>query len=107
MNNTATSANIPAYDPATSNLLYIGQSVSPVTELQVDQSLYKYNNEDIVFLIVTDERSVSWLLEGIAPVTFTNVLLQLGGDESMLNFTWYSLSDGAGKVIYSKVSYAY
>ncbi len=35
---------------------------------------------------------------------FTNIVLQLGADESKLNFTWYSLDDGEGTITYAKAT---
>ncbi|MBQ8746347.1 MAG: metallophosphoesterase family protein [Clostridia bacterium] len=35
---------------------------------------------------------------------FTNIVLQLGADQSKLNFTWYSLDDGEGTITFAKAA---
>ncbi|MBQ8747035.1 MAG: metallophosphoesterase family protein [Clostridia bacterium] len=35
---------------------------------------------------------------------FTNIVLQLGADESKLNFTWFSLDEGEGTITFAKAS---
>ncbi len=101
---TAKANEIPAYDPAVHKLLVLDQFGSKPTSVKYDKSLYDGNSQDIVVVVNADGASAAkvTLLEEVDPPVITNVVMQLGADESQRNFTWFSLKGDAGKLTYAK-----
>ncbi len=101
---TAEPDSIPGYVESTHTLLLVDQQDTPFTKLAYDASLYDPAKEDIVVKIHARgaEKAVTTLVEYNQPPKHTNVVIQLGEDESKLNFTWYSMSDAEGTVTYAR-----
>ena len=101
---TAKKTEIPAYDPAVHKLLVLDQFGSKPTSVKYDKSLYDGRSQDIVVVVNADGASAAkvTLLEEVDPPVITNVVMQLGADESQRNFTWFSLKEDAGKLTYAK-----
>ncbi len=100
----ATADEIPAYDPATNKLLALDQFATAPTSVKYDASLYDGSYQDIVVVVNADGATAAkkTLLEEVDPPKVTNVVMQLGADESQRNFTWFSLKADAGKLTYAK-----
>ncbi len=100
----ATADEIPAYDSATNKILVLDQFSSKPTSVKYDKSLYDGSSQDIVVVVNADGASAAkvTLLEEVDPPKITNVVMQLGADESQRNFTWFSLKEDAGKLTYAK-----
>lgn len=101
---TYTDANIPDYDANKHKLIYADQSTSPYTKLIYDIDAYDMATEDIVVIINNGTEKKVTLLERVTPTAITNIVIQLGADQSKLNFTWYSVSDDIGEIVYAKES---
>lgn len=104
VSNTYDEFAIPTFDEAGNDLLFIGQYTELPAEILYDKALYDYTKEDIVIVINNGTSSKVTILEDVTPPKFTNIVLQLGSDESELNFTFYTISDGTGYVKYAKLS---
>ena len=102
--NFATKEAIPGYDAASHTLLYLGQSGSAFTSVPYDGTLFDSATQDIVVTVHNGKTSVTTLIEYTVLPSLTNIVIQLGENESKLNFTWFSLSDAIGKISFAKES---
>ncbi len=101
---TVTEDDIPDYDPSVHTLLAFNQQSNKFTSVKYLASLYDGATQDIV--VVTNGEGATTakvsLVEETSPPAFTNTVMHLGSDLSERIFTWFSLSNGAGKVTYAK-----
>lgn len=102
--NTYDTSNTPSFEEAGNDLLYLGQMNELPEELLYNAGVYDYTKEDIVILINNGESATVTMLEDVTPPKFTNIVLQLGKNESEINFTWYSISDTDGYIKYAKIT---
>lgn len=100
----ATADGIPLYDASTDSVLVLDQFATAPQSVKYDKSLYDGSYQDIVVIVNADGASAAkkTLLEEVDPPKITNVVMQLGADESQRNFTWFSLSADDGKLTYAK-----
>ena len=96
--NTYTEDNFPAYNAKEHKLIYLGQSASALTKLIYGEEDYDVSAEDIVLIINNGTVAKTTFLERVTPSAMTNIIIQLGGNKSEINFTWFSISDAIGMI---------
>ncbi len=103
---TVSPDKIPSYIESAHTLLLVDQQDAPFTKLAYDPAQFDPETQDIVVKIhaAGAEKAATTLVEFTQPPKHTNIVLQLGADESELNFTWYSVSEADGTVTYAKKS---
>ena len=103
VSNVFDSSSIPDYK-SEYTLLYAGQSNTRWSEISYNKALYDYQKEDIVVKISNGTDTVTTLIENYTPPKHSNIVINLGSDKSELNFTWFSISEEAGSILYAKES---
>ena len=102
--NTTEADNIPTYNSATHKLLTINQFATVPGSIVYEKELYDYTANHIVVKISNGTTTKTTLIEGLSPPQHTNIVIQLGRDDSELNFTWYSLNSAIGEIRWAKAS---
>lgn len=102
--NTTEANNIPSYNAKDYKLLALDQLTAAPTEFIYEKALYDYQTQDIVLIISNGKETKTSLIDGFTPPDITNIVLQLGADETQLNFTWFSLDTGIGEIRFAKAS---